>query len=95
MESSPKDIRKVLGTDPATAKATLARYTPQIVLKPAAKPDGRKVYQVTSEWELLEGALALWDGAEGRNSTERLTCGFRFPIPTPNRTAPPSLHAFN
>jgi hypothetical protein len=39
---------------------------PQIIMKPVSKPDGRKVYQVTSEWELLLGGLILGaKGAEG------------------------------
>ena len=69
VESSLKDIRKLLGSDPATAKATLARHMPSIILKPHSKPDGRKVYQVTSEWELLDGGLALLECAEGQNRT--------------------------
>ena len=31
----------------------LARHMPSIVLELIVNPDGRKVYQVTSEWELL------------------------------------------
>jgi hypothetical protein len=42
---------------------------PEILLKPNVKPDGRKVYQVTSEWELLNGGLALLGCAEGQNRT--------------------------
>jgi hypothetical protein len=67
VESSLKDIRKLLGSDSATAKATLSRHMPSIVLKPCVKPDGRKVCQVTSEWELLETGVALLGGAGGQS----------------------------
>src|ERR1700733_2107713 len=33
VEASLKDLRTVLGGDPATAKATLARHMPRIILK--------------------------------------------------------------
>ena len=69
MESSFKDVRKLLSVEPATANATIARHMPKIVLKAIAKPDGSKADQVTSEWELLEGGSALLDGAEGQNRT--------------------------
>ena len=62
-------IRKLLSSDSSTAKATLARHMPSIILKAAVRPDGRKVYRVTSEWELLEGGVALLGGAEGQNRT--------------------------
>jgi hypothetical protein len=45
---------------------------PQIVLKPALK-DSRKIYQVISQWELLEGTSDLpaiekrMVGAEGQS----------------------------
>jgi site-specific DNA recombinase len=67
VESSLKDIRKLLTADPATAKATLARHMPTIVLKPNVRPDGLKAYQVVSEWELLQGSTALLYGAEGQS----------------------------
>ena len=69
VESSLKDIRQLLGSDPATAKTTLSRHMPKIVLKPTVKPDGRRVYQVSSEWELLDSGLALLECAEGQNRT--------------------------
>ena len=59
VELSLKDIRKLLGSDSATAKATLSRHMPSIVLKPAVKPDGRKMYQVASSWELLGSGAEL------------------------------------
>jgi hypothetical protein len=40
---------------------------PNIVLKPSARPDGRRFYQVESEWELIEGGGALLEGAEGQS----------------------------
>ena len=67
VESSLKDIRKLLNSDPTTAKATLARHMPKIVLKPNVRPDGLKFYQVVSEWELLQGGTALLYGAEGQS----------------------------
>ena len=67
VESSLKDIRRLLNSDPVTAKATLIRHMPTIVLKPSVGPDGRKVYQVTSEWELLEGGSPLLECAEGQS----------------------------
>ncbi len=69
VESSLKDIRKLLGSDPATAKATLARQMLSIVLKADVKADGPKVYWVTSEWEFLGGGSALLESAEGQNRT--------------------------
>jgi site-specific DNA recombinase len=80
VESSLRDIRKLLGSDAATAKATIARHMPSIVLKPSARPDGRRYYQVVSEWELLEGGVALLNGAEGGNRTQRFAFEFRIPI---------------
>jgi hypothetical protein len=68
VESSLKDIRKLLNVEPATAKATLARHIPQIILKPAVCSDGAKTYQVVSEWELIPG-LGNTSGAEGQNRT--------------------------
>jgi site-specific DNA recombinase len=67
VESSLKDIRKLLGTGPIEAKATIARHMPSIVLKPTTRPDGRRMYQVVSEWELPEGGVALLSGAEGQS----------------------------
>lgn len=62
--ASLKDIRKLLNSEPAIAKATLARHMPKIVLKP--KPNRK--YQVASEWELLpSGILGNWSGAEGQS----------------------------
>lgn len=64
VEASLKDIRKLLNSEPAVAKATLARHMPKIVLKP--KPNRK--YQVASEWELLpSGTLGNWSGAEGQS----------------------------
>jgi site-specific DNA recombinase len=64
VQESLRDVRKLLNTDPVTAKATLARHMPSIVLKP--QPDKR--YAVTSQWELLPtGALGYTDGAEGQS----------------------------
>jgi hypothetical protein len=50
-ESSLRDIRKLLGTDPVEAKATITRDMPSIVLKPNVKR--------TDIW------VALLGGAEG------------------------------
>lgn len=68
----------------------LARHMPQIVLKPAMK-NGRKIYQVISQWELLEGMSELpavdsalnskrMVGAEGWNRTQRLAVEFQIRI---------------
>ena len=67
VESSLKDIRKVLGSDPMTAKTTLSRHMPSIVLKHEVKPDGRKIYHVTSQWELLSGEATLLECAGGQS----------------------------
>jgi site-specific DNA recombinase len=72
VEANMKDIKKLFGVDASAAKMTLAKYMPQIVLKPATK-DGRKIYQVISQWELLDGTLDLpavekrMVGAEGQS----------------------------
>jgi hypothetical protein len=73
VEATMKDIKKLFGVDSAAAKLTLALHMPQIVLKPAMK-DGRKIYQVISEWDLLEGTTELpavdskrMVGAEGQS----------------------------
>jgi hypothetical protein len=73
VEATMKDIKKLFGVDAAAAKVTLAKHMPQIVLKPATK-DGRKIYQVISQWELLEGTSELpafeskrMVGAEGQS----------------------------
>ncbi|MGD1211254.1 MAG: recombinase family protein [Candidatus Acidiferrales bacterium] len=66
VESSLKDIRKLLNSDPATAKATLSRHMPSIVLSP--EPNRR--YQVVSQWELLPGSAisaGYTSGAEGQS----------------------------
>lgn len=67
VESRFKEFRTFLHRDPIAAKAALARNLPHIVLKPGIRPDGRKFFMVTSEWELLEGGVALLDGAEGQS----------------------------
>ena len=76
VESSLRDVRKVFNSDPATAKATLARHMPRIVLKPAVRPNGQRFYQVESEWELLQGGIALLYGAEGGKCTMRMSTCF-------------------
>jgi site-specific DNA recombinase len=69
VEASLRDVRKLLGSGPASAKMTLARHMPSIVLKSSVRPDGRKFYKLNSEFELLEPGLALLSGAEGQNRT--------------------------
>jgi hypothetical protein len=72
--SSFKDIRSLLASNPQTAKSVLARHMPQIIMKPIVKPDGQKVYQVVSEWELLEGGLMLGAKGDERSSASPLAC---------------------
>ncbi len=69
VESHLRDIRRLLVSraDPQTTKAAIARHMPKIIMKPAVKPDGRKVYQVISEWELLGASLGRVVGAEGQS----------------------------
>lgn len=65
VESNLRDIRRLLGSDPQSAKAAIARHMPQIEMKPVLRPDGRKLYRITSEWELIDGGRVV--GAEGQS----------------------------
>jgi hypothetical protein len=69
VESSLKDIRAPFNSNTTVGvKAAISRHMPVIRMRGVVKPDGRKVYEVVSEWELLGGTVtssAHLDGAEG------------------------------